>query len=103
MAKFRLTTGIHSEGGRTYKPGDIIDSMSNLAKHNIRGDMPRFVLVEGNPVSRPLGDPTSVDFLEGMTIQELRQYAAEEEIDLQDATKKAEIIRICQEVQPTVA
>ena len=42
MAKFKLLRGIHSEGGKTYVPGDIIDSKSDLLAHNTTPNAPRF-------------------------------------------------------------
>ena len=91
MAKFRLLRGVHNEGGRTYKVGDVIDSASDLSKHN--KDVVRFEpLSEGS-----LGGHSG---LESMTIAQLKQHAEEEEIDLGDATKRSEILAICQEAQP---
>jgi hypothetical protein len=34
--QFKLLRGLHSEGGKTYKPGDIINSASDLSRHNSR-------------------------------------------------------------------
>lgn len=39
MARFRLLSGIHNEGGRTYKPGETIDSKTDLNRFNVPGSV----------------------------------------------------------------
>ncbi|MHC4686854.1 MAG: hypothetical protein ACYTEW_21470 [Planctomycetota bacterium] len=93
MPRFKLLRGIHSEGDRTYHPGDVIDSASDLSKHN-RENSTRFELLPG-------GATGVADGLESMTVAQLRQHAEAEEIDLGDATKRAEILALCRgEVSP---
>lgn len=81
MPKFKLISGVHSEGGRTYLPGEIIESRSDLSKHNHFPDRRYEPVAEG-------------DGFDSMTIAELKQHAEEEEVDLGMATKKAEILRL---------
>jgi len=85
MAKFRVVAGYHNEGGETYGPGDIVDSASDLNKHN-KQEAIKFEQV-GEVLS-------SQDELKQHTVAELQDLAAEEEIDLGDATKKAEIVEV---------
>lgn len=98
--RFKLLHGIHNEGGKTYYPGDVIDSASDLSKHN-RPSNVRYEPVaeetddplgsadtlQANPVPLESGAP-----LESLTIAQLRQLAEEYEVDLGDAAKKGEII-----------
>ena len=86
MPKFKLLRGFHREGGRTYEPGEIIDSKSDLSRHNSR-----------NP-HRPqkfqkLEEADSEPVLESMTVLELRKLAEREEVDLENVIKKDEIIQ----------
>jgi len=39
MSRFKVLAGVHSEGGRTYETGDIVDSRSDLTKHNSPGSI----------------------------------------------------------------
>lgn len=49
MAKFRLLQGLHSQGGCTYQPGDVLESSGDLTRHNYPGAKPRFELLEEQP------------------------------------------------------
>jgi hypothetical protein len=56
---FELRTGVHSEGGETYYPGDKIKTDNDLAKHNIPGAPPRYVPISEEAVaSRPISEMT---------------------------------------------
>lgn len=97
MPRFELLSGIHNEGGKTYYPGDVINSASNLAEHN-KPNAFRFRPLPKSEADRDEG-------LDAMTVSQLREFAAEEEIDLGDATKKDEILRLCkgEAIAPAVA
>ncbi len=83
MAKFKVLAGHHNEGGKTYGPGDIVDSASDLNKHN------KQEAIKFEQVGEVLSPQ---DELKQHTVAELQDLAAEEEIDLGDAVKKLEII-----------
>jgi len=91
MPKFKLLSGIHNEGGNTYYAGDIIDSKSDLLKHNVSGSSPRY---EKAAESTPSSVQSRTDQLDAMTVSQLREFAEAEEIDLGEATKKAEILAV---------
>lgn len=123
MMRFRLLRGTHSNGDRhpvtnkliTYRRGDVFDSPINLVAIHGRE---KFEAV-GNDVavtkvqsitprsSEPLPQKDSghtAKELEGMTLEELKRLAAEEEIDLGNLSKKNEIIaRIVNSGSPVTA
>lgn len=92
-----------SKRGHIYRPGDIIDSPSDLVrKYNSEGSI-KFELVDatGRTVissKRSAANSTSTeqesDGLEGLSITELRAIASEEEVALDGATRKEDIIRL---------
>lgn len=96
MPRFRLNSGIHSEGGKTYTPGDVFESASDLSAHNVRGDLPRYERVTSSialshgekPADR---DPLGIHHL---SVPELKKWAENEEIDVGDATRKSQITKI---------
>lgn len=96
MALFQVLRGVHHEGGKTYYgrhkgKGDVVDSKSDLSKHNPppeSGIPPRFKRVEGSAVVQEPPD----DGLGVMTVAGLEDLAAEEEIDLGQATRRADVI-----------
>ena len=95
MAKFRVLHGLHSEGGRVYDAGSVVDSKSNLLRFNQPGAvkfqaLPDSTLLDSTPVSEPDTEPT--DLLENMTVADLRKLAEEEEINLDGTTRKDQIV-----------
>lgn len=51
MARFRVLHGHHSEGGKSYGKGDIVDSASDLSTLNAPGAV-KFELVDGGPTAQ---------------------------------------------------
>lgn len=115
--KFRVMRGIHAEGGKVYRQGEVVDSKTDLSKHNSPGAT-KFERVEepgvkaspGVPVSklhdappvRQAPPPQAADELrrnlhadlDKMSVEKLREYAAEEEIDLKGAATREAILKI---------
>jgi len=98
MAKYRLLAGTHTTGStaknnrRRYHVGDIIESDEDLVKRFNRANSVKFEVV-------PDSNGGVSDGLDDMTVEELRQLAEAEEIDLGDAVRKPRIIRILREAQ----
>lgn len=112
MAKFRVVHGRHHEGGRTYKQGEIVDSKTDLSRLNAPNAIKFEKVAESipvTPVSIPQEETETVeeapmqeleveeevsveDDFETMKVAELKQLAEAEEIDLDGATRKADII-----------
>jgi hypothetical protein len=106
MRRFRLNSGIHSEGGKTYMPGDVFESASDLSVHNVRGDLPRYERVTTSIALSHGETPADRDPLgiHQLSVPELRQWADNEEIDLGDATRKSDILKTIENAYaPTVA
>lgn len=110
--RFRLLVGRHGEGDRRYKPGDVIETKSDLLKLNSPGST-KFALLESVPVAEPheakksgkkskKAEPVHGSAtLDAMSIEELQAMAEAEEIDLGGATRKDEIIDIILEATAT--
>ena len=110
MPRFQLMRGIHSEGGKTYYPRgsyldkdgvrqlegvegqDIIDSASDLSKHNSLG-IERYKRLPDLPVAKAKAEETQDDGLDDLTIKELRDLAKTNDIDLGTSIKHAEIVQ----------
>lgn len=111
MPRFQLLRGIHNEGGKTYYPRgfyideegnqhqegvegqDIIDSKSDLSKHNSLG-IEKFRPLPDLPASVSQAKETQEDGLEDLTIKELRDLAKTNDIDLGTATKHIELVEV---------
>lgn len=102
VGRFRVLRGSHSEGYnpdgsiRIYHKGDIVDSVTNLLKHNKQGSI-KFQKVGRTAVDEEetVTDPEDVGgygSLADMTVDELKEVAAAEEIDLEGATRRKEIV-----------
>lgn len=110
--KFKVVAGYHCEGERhpvtgkliSYGPGEIIESQIDLVKLHgrekfepVSSDVPvtrrstTTAPQQTNPPSQKESGHTAKE-LEGMTLEELKRLAAEEEIDLGNLSKKNEII-----------
>ena len=100
--QFEVLQGSHNEYGKTYGPKSIVNSRSDLRRHNKPGSQKfRFIgMVEEDAVEPdPEKGPSQVypatpsdDTLSGMSIQELRKFAEQEEIELGTAKSKSEIL-----------
>jgi hypothetical protein len=97
FGRFQLLAGRHCEIGcdgheYTYTKGEKFDSPANLLKHNEPGQRPKFRRMDDSvPDDAPEGGQAD-DVLDDMTIPQLRQLAEDDEIDLEGATLKAEIV-----------
>jgi hypothetical protein len=89
--KFKLVRGRHNDGTKTYGPGDIIESSTDLSVHDPQ--QLRFVpILENLPSVATEEKQSSAEGYEEMTVAELRSYADEGEIDLSGCHSKAAII-----------
>lgn len=95
---------------KIYRAGDVFDSVCDLSKQNSPGCIKFRKVDPSTPLSNPYDTPAKVkgsseapinpnlsvddrrQTYETMTVDALRRHAAEEEIDLGDATKKSDII-----------
>ena len=93
VGRFRVVQGSHHEGGKHYKKGDVVESASDLLKHNSYGST-KFVSVDDVVVNSPepeTDDDNSAAF-EEMSMTELRQWAEEGDINLEGCTTKKQIV-----------
>lgn len=113
--RFQLLSGHHNQGevdeqgvAIIYQggipgqyDGDILESKTDLAaRFNVKGFAPKFRRVPSlTPLQRygvdgagSKDDPT--DGLDALTVAELREFAAQEEVELGQATSKADIIEV---------
>lgn len=122
MPKFRVLAGKHCEGKtpegkpKVYVKGDVVDSKSDLSRLNPPGFPPKFERVEDDgrpspapavPVQTLSPTPTPVhatsplpaapktvpDGLDKLSLKELQDLAASEEIDLKGAKTRDEVLR----------
>jgi len=100
MTKFRVLAGSHREGGKTYRQGDIVDSKSNLLKHN-RGGRKYARITDEEAFADPVeAEPEAVaatatvpdDGLEAMTEDELREFADSNGIKLTGKEKAKQLV-----------
>lgn len=91
--KFRINAGVHYEQGKRHAPKDnpIIVTTSDLNKFNNAVGLKRFEEI-GDVVETEESATATQDGFDNMTVDELRRYAAEGEIDLTGLTRKEEII-----------
>lgn len=82
FGKFKLLQGVHREGGKTYEKGDIIPSVTDLAKHNTVGAMKFMPADNIVPTAEVEADDDDEDFKE-MSVAELRSFAEEGDVDLE--------------------
>jgi len=91
FGRFKLLQGVHSEGGKTYTQGDIIDSASDLCKHNSQGS--RKFMAADDVVQTETSEDADEDGFSEMSMEELRAYAEEGEVSLEGCgNSKAKII-----------
>jgi len=104
--KFLLERGSHVQAdiktgeNVMYHKGDTFESTIDLRKFNIPGAT-KFRLIEGfeenlTAASQTTQPQNSEDTLNSMTVAQLRELAAEEEVDLSTASTKKEIIEAIQ-------
>jgi len=96
MMTFEVTGGLHVEpDGRIYKRGDRFQSRLEMDK--LFGI--KFRRTDAGDSSPTAAAPEVEEFgdIEAMTLEELRQFAEGEEIDLGDAKKKADVLRVIKE------
>src|SRR5262245_42846317 len=117
IMKFRVLRGKHSEGGRTYSVGEVVDSASDLSKHNNPTGSQKFERIQAeddvqrlrrqapneievSPPAPPapsfeqqmgVSEEQNDDFTD-MTKSQLVQYAELNQIDLAGATTKSDIL-----------
>lgn len=97
FGRFQLMAGSHCETGcdgheYVYKKGEKFDSPANLLKLNEPGQRPKFRRLDDNTPDRDDEGGQADDVLDDMTVPQLRQLAEDDEIDLEGATLKAEIV-----------
>lgn len=106
MAKytFKLVKGSHYEGagkdGKLYKKGDLIETGIDLAERfNTPGNLKFIPCEDGEPVidvddpdELPTDDEGNILF-EKMTVAKLKRFAEENEVDIGDASTKAELVK----------
>lgn len=96
FGRFQLLAGRHCETGcdgheYVYTRGEKFDSPNNLLLKNEPGVKPKFRRLDENEPDHGPGGPAE-DVLEDLTIPQLRQIAEDDEIELDGATLKADII-----------
>ena len=100
MYQFELLAGGHvGEDGTRYGRGDRVSSKLELDKR-FGSDKFRRIVENGESVAPPPVQSDVVDEklnLDAMTVQQLRDFAEQEEIDLEGATKKADIVAVIRE------
>jgi hypothetical protein len=100
MFKFKLMAGVHSEGNKVFKRGEVFESNNDLTKHNKPGEAERFLLLsEAAQAAEAKAKEDESDAFKEMTVAELKSYAAEGEIDLSGAYNKADIIARIKEAE----
>lgn len=82
-----------------FYPGDIIETEVDLSRHQLKNGPRRFELLPQYDTSNLPKREEDDDGLERMTIADLKTMAEAEEIDLGDASIKAEIINIIRVTQ----
>lgn len=107
MPKFRVLAGNHSEGyvdevnrkdPLIFHQGEVVNSKSNLvAIHNKPGSIKFEKVPENTPAKYENDKPRSkskeiVDNLEELTVRDLKEMASQEEIEIDNAMNKVEII-----------
>jgi len=100
MTKFRVLAGSHREGGITYRQGDIVDSKSNLLKHN-RGGRKYARVTDEEAFQDPVDEAAVAtaetvtaadDGLEAMSEDELREFADSNGIKLTGKEKAKQLV-----------
>lgn len=95
--KFRVLAGSHREGGVTYRQGEIVDSKSNLLKHNRGGR--KYARVTDEEAFQDPAEPAEAvtatapnDGLEAMSEDELREFANSNGIKLTGKEKAKQLV-----------
>lgn len=104
---FKILAGQHVADGKVYHKGEVVESTVDLEKTQGANKYKR---VSGTPATEPetpaepstetpVTEPSgmdSADTLDAMTVADLKELAADEEIDLGGAHLKADIIAAIQ-------
>jgi hypothetical protein len=118
-AKWDMTSRPSIDRGRTYYQGEVIETDNDLSIFNGRGTAsPKFALLspetetvaeaaargfntihKNAPTKSPPepAGPSNKDMLDTMTVNELRKFAEDEEIELGDAKTKEQILKVVRE------
>lgn len=100
--KFKLLRGLHSHGGKTYQPGNVVESDTDFVARFGRLKFER-LLDDTAPITQQAADQAAeagfetvneLRDLSKMTVSQLRTYAAENEVDLGDARTKDQILAV---------
>ncbi len=95
LGRYRLKTGSHNN----LEPGAVIEHERDLAAEEperwelVDGPAPEPAVPQNAAVSSPPEKPGKPGNLESMTINQLREHAEAEEIDLGGASDRGEIIK----------
>ena len=93
MFTFEVMGGLHADGDSVYKRGDQFESELEMDK--LHGDKFRRVSENEPAVAAPMREDDDFNSdLKKMPLEELRQFAEGEEIDLGEAKKKADVLRV---------
>jgi len=90
MAKFRVLQGLHIEGKnadgsqRVYRKGEIVDSATDLNKLNYPGSIKFEQVSNDAPAEASTLEPNLDERLLGMTIAQLRTFAADNSIEIDE-------------------
>lgn len=113
MPKYKLLDGRHSESGRVWKRGQVVETAKDLLKHNRQG-LRKFEQVhddtpadEGQLLGSKGGEPGPLhenpavvpalpvnDTLSSMSLEELQKLAASEGINLGKARTQEQILKV---------
>lgn len=98
--KYKVLRGRHAEYGRVYDIGDIVDSRSDLDVLNSLNSQ-KFEYIGPGTYSKTSSTESEAgqDSLDSMTVAQLKELAEGEEIDLDGATRRDEILTIIKEAQ----
>lgn len=102
--RFKLLRGAHADDSGVHEMGEVFDTDQDLNLMNAPGGI-KFEQVSKEeeaaaepPPPKDDVPPDTGDDLEGMTVSELKSFAAEEEVDLTGVSRKADIIAAIWEV-----
>ena len=98
MSKFKVLAGKHTEGGKLYGVGDVVDSKSNLLKFNRKHCPPKFAKATEEDEQQAKSGAMSRSKLGRMSKEDIQVWAEEEEIDLTDCTTRKAMLERIEEV-----
>jgi len=92
--RFKVLRGTHREGGKKYNKGDIVNSASDLRRHNSPGAIKFQPLGEDDTIQEIIEEPAPQNDLDSMDDEQLKMFADAEEVDISSATTREEIIAL---------